>query len=226
MSGRKSFGKKTPIRILIVDNHPIVREGLSLCLAAHPDLEVVGEAADIPEALQELAATNPDVAVIDIGLRTGNGLELVKRIKDRDLPVRVLVWSMYDESLYAERALRAGALGYLNKETATGKIVEAIRRVVEGKVFLSEPMAERVLHRAVGHPLSASQPSNLEALSDRELEIFHLLGEGLTIRQIAEKLRVSPKTVETYRGRVKEKLGIQSGQELLRRAMQSVMEQK
>src|SRR5690349_4022356 len=137
-------------RVLIVDDHPPVREALALRIGRQPDLEVCGEAADMAEALGLLADTRPDVAVVDITLKSGDGIDLIKRIRDRDDHVRVVVWSMHAESLYAERALRAGALGYVNKDQATDTIVEAIRRVRDGKVWLSEAMAERMLQRAVG----------------------------------------------------------------------------
>src|SRR5262245_22264187 len=137
-------------RVLIVDDHPAVREALAVRIGRQPDLEVCGEAADVGEALRLLADTRPDVAVVDITLKSGDGLDLIKRMRDRDDHVRMLVWSMHGESLYAERALRAGALGYVNKDQATDTIVEAIRRVRDGKVWLSEVMAERLLQRSVG----------------------------------------------------------------------------
>ena len=137
-------------RVLIVDDHPAVREALALRIGRQPDLEVCGEAADMSEALRLVAETQPDVAVVDITLKTGNGIDLIKRIRDRNDHVRILVWSMHSESLYAERALRAGALGYVNKDQATDTIVEAIRRVLAGKVWLSDAMTERMLQRAVG----------------------------------------------------------------------------
>jgi DNA-binding NarL/FixJ family response regulator len=144
--------KKSPqrARVLIVDDHPAVREALALRIGRHSDLEVCGEAADTGEALRLVAEARPDVAVVDISLKTGDGIDLIKRIRDRNDHVRILVWSMHSESLYAERALRNGALGYVNKDQATDTIVEAVRRVLAGKVWLSEAMAERLLQRAVG----------------------------------------------------------------------------
>src|SRR5450755_3605047 len=146
---RRNNSKKRA-RVLIVDDHPAVRMALAMLIGQESDLEVCGEAADLSEALRLVADTQPDVAVIDISLKTGSGIDLIKRIKDRNDSVRMLVWSMHSESLYAERALRVGALGYINKDQATDKIVEAIRRVLEGKVYLSDAMAEKMLHRAVG----------------------------------------------------------------------------
>src|SRR5262249_25419127 len=142
--------KKRRARVLIVDDHPAVREALALRIGRQPDLEVCGDVADMNEALRQVAETHPDVAVVDISLKSSNGIDLIRRISDCHSDVRVLVWSMHSESLYAERALRAGALGYVSKDQATDKIVEAIRRVLAGKVWLSEAMAERLLQRAVG----------------------------------------------------------------------------
>ena len=210
-------------RVLIVDDHPAVREALAVRIGRQPDLEVCGEAADVGEALRLLADTRPDVAVVDITLKSGDGIELIKRIKDRDAHVRILVWSMHGESLYAERALRAGALGYVNKDQATGTIVEAIRRVRDGKVWLSEAMADRVLHRAVGGNRGAAG-SPVDALADRELEVFCLIGRGVKTAEIAERLHLSVKTVETYRDRIRQKLDLSDGTKLAHYATQWVLE--
>ncbi len=199
MSGKK----KKRARIVIVDDHPAVREALALRIGRQHDLEVCGEAADMGEALRLVAETQPDVAVIDISLKTGSGIDLIKRIKDRNHRVRMLVWSMHSEALYGERALRAGALGYINKDQATDKIVEAIRRVLEGKVFLSDALADRMLHRAVGGR-EEIQRSPFDALADRELEVFRLIGEGTKTAEIAERLHLSVKTIETYRDRIRQ----------------------
>lgn len=213
-----------PARVLIVDDHPAVREALALRISRHADLLVCGEASELAEALQLISETKPDVAVIDIGLKTGNGLDLIKRIKARGETVRMLVWSMYQESLYAERVLQAGALGYITKDQATEKIVDAIRRVLEGKIYLSEAMTEKLLIRIqAGSTLGqGSRPE--ECLSDRELEVFQLIGNGLDTHEIATRLNVSPKTIETYRFRMKEKLNITDSKELFRRALHWVEE--
>ena len=213
-----------PARVLIVDDHPAVREALTLRISRHADLVVCGEAADLAEALQFVSENKPDVAVIDIGLKTGNGLDLIKRIKARGEPVRMLVWSMYQESLYAERVLEAGALGYINKEQATDKIVDAIRRVLEGKIYLSEAMTEKLLVRIQSGNVLGQSDRPEECLSDRELEVFQLIGNGVETQEIATRLNVSPKTIETYRFRMKEKLGIGDGKELYRRALHWVEE--
>ena len=209
---------------MIVDDHPAVRDALASRIGRQPDLEVCGEAADMSEALRLVADTQPDLAVIDISLKTGCGIDLIKRIKHRNDSVRMLVWSMHSESLYAERALRAGALGYINKDQATDKIVEAIRRVLEGKVFLSDAMAEKMLHRAVGGGRKEVSRSPLDVLADRELEVFRLIGQGVKTAEIAERLHLSVKTVETYRDRIRQKLDLSDGTELAHYATQWVLE--
>ncbi len=216
--------------MLIVDDHPAVREGLAIRISRHPDLTVCGEASDVAEALQLVASARPDVAIIDIALKTGNGIDLIKRIKAHNPGVHLLVLSMYNETLYAERALRAGALGYINKGSDTDKVIEAIRRVRDGKVYLSEPMAQEILSRVVGGGGDARpggvEGSPVDGLSDRELEVFELIGQGMSTHQIAEKMRLSPKTVETYRSRIKEKLNVRYGTELMQRAVQWVIEKR
>jgi len=213
---------KNQAQVLIVDDHPAVREALALRISRQPDMKVCGEAADMRDALRLIADSEPDVAVVDISLKTGSGIDLIKRIKDRSDRVRILVWSMHSESLYAERALRAGALGYVNKDQATDRIVEAIRRVLAGKVWLSEVMAERLLQRSVGG--SGEDRSPLDVLADRELEVFRLIGEGVKTAEIAERLHLSVKTVETYRDRIRQKLDLSDGTKLVHYATQWVLE--
>ena len=215
---------KAPTRVLIVDDHPAVREALAIRIGRQRDLKVCGEAADMGEALRLVAEARPDVAVIDISLKAGDGLDLIKRIKDRDGRVRMLVWSMHSESLYAERALRAGALGYINKDQATDRIVEAIRRVLEGKVWLSEALTERMLQRAIGPGPQGVMRSPLDALADRELEVFRLIGQGVKTAAIAQRLHLSVKTVETYRDRIRQKLDLDDGTKLAHYATQWVLE--
>ena len=197
---------------------------LATRIGRQPDLEVCGEATDIPEALRLVDDTQPDLAVVDISLKTGNGIDLIKRIKARGDGVRMLVWSMHSESLYAERALRAGALGYINKDQATDKILEAIRRVLEGKVYLSEAMTERILQRTVDRGRKEANCAPFEVLADRELEVFHLIGEGVKTAAIAERLHLSVKTVETYRDRIRQKLALNDGTQLAHYATQWVLE--
>lgn len=212
-----------PARVLIVDDHPAVREGLAVRIASQPDLEVCGQAAEPDEALKLVAALRPDVVVVDIRLRTGNGLDLIERIKTHDKSIRVLVWSMYPDALYAERALHAGALGYVNKEHATGDIVEAIRRVRDGKMYLSEETAEQLLGQAVGGARHI-RALGAEALSDCELEVFRLIGHGLSTSKIAQRLHRSNHTVEAHRQAIKRKLNVKTSSELNCAAVQWMLE--
>jgi DNA-binding NarL/FixJ family response regulator len=219
--------RKTKIprtRVLIIDDHPAVREALALRIGRQSDMEVCGEAADMQEALRLIADSRPDVAVVDISLKTASGIDLIKRIRDRNDHIRILVWSMHGESLYAERALRAGALGYINKDQATDRIVEAIRQVLAGKVWLSESMTDRVLQRAVGGIHEDTTRSPLDALADRELEVFRLIGQGVKTAQIADRLHLSVKTVETYRDRIRQKLNLSDGTTLVHYATQWTLE--
>jgi DNA-binding NarL/FixJ family response regulator len=209
-------------RVFIVDDHPVVREGFGLQVAAQPDLVVCGEADDVAGALARLSEAAPDVILVDISLKTGNGLELIKRIRARDGSARILVWSMHPESLYAERVLRAGALGYVNKGNATRQIIEALRTVLDGRVYVSADLSAQVLGRLVG--AARRPPGPVESLTDRELEAFNLIGRGLTTQQVADRMHVSPKTVETYRVRIKEKLGLETLSELIQRATHWVLE--
>ncbi|TWU42443.1 response regulator transcription factor [Novipirellula artificiosorum] len=210
-------------RIVIVDDHPSTRDGLMTRIELENDLEVCGEAADVDEAFQLIQRLAPDIAIIDVSLKTSNGIELIKLVKSAKLTTRMLVWSMYEDSLYAERALRAGAMGYINKENVTGVIIDAIRKVLKGDVFLSAEMSSRMLNRVVmGKEASGSSPS--DALSDRELQTFSLIGHGMKTADIAEEMGLSVKTVETYRARIKEKLELDDLAALAREAVQWVIE--
>jgi DNA-binding NarL/FixJ family response regulator len=209
-------------KILIVDDHPAAREGLALAVSRYPGLHVCGEAGDTAVALQLVATEGPAVVVVDVSLRGGSGIDLVKRVRDRYPGVRVLVWSMFDEALYAGRAIRAGASGYVEKTQPTEKIVAAIVHVLEGGVHLSPAMTELLLRQTKTGQAVGADP--VEALSDRELEVFRLFGLGLDTQQIAERLHLSPKTVETYRGRIKQKLGVDSGSAVVRLAVRWLVE--
>jgi DNA-binding NarL/FixJ family response regulator len=213
-------------RVLIVDDHPAVREALSLRIGLQRDLEVCGEAEDMGEALRLVTETRPHLAVVDIKLKSGDGIDLIKRIKDRHDHVRILVWSAHSEELYAERALRAGAQGYVNKDQATDRIVEAIRRVLEGKVYLSEEITEAILQRSVGEGREGGTRSPLNDLADRELEVFLLIGDGVKTVEIAERLHLSVKTVETYRARIRQKLDLSDATMLTHYATQWVLENR
>jgi len=211
-------------RVLIVDDHPAVREALSIRISQAPDLEVCGQAEDTGDALRLVEKSKPDVAIVDISLKTGDGIDLIKRIKGRDQHVRMLVWSMYGENLYAERSLRAGANGYITKEHATDRIVEAIREVLAGKVYLSPAMTDKLLHRSVGLGGKKQNQPTIEALSDRELEVFRLIGRGVKTAEIAAQLHLSVRTVWTYRDRIREKLDLSDGAELVRNATHWVLQ--
>ena len=206
------------MRVMIVDDHPAVREGLAVRISSQTDMVVCGEAADVAEAMERLSDARPDVVVVDIQLKTGDGLDLVRRIAARNDSIRILVWSMYPDRVYAERALSAGALGYINKEHTTGRIIEAIRRVRDGNIYLSEEMAQHMLSRAAAGNRALPQ-SPTESRSDRELEVFRHIGDGLSTSEIAERLRISTHTVETHRQRIKEKLGLATAVELTRAAI-------
>jgi DNA-binding NarL/FixJ family response regulator len=206
------------IRILLVDDHPLVREGVGNLIQQQPDMEVCGEAASEPQALQLIGSVQPDVAVVDLSLETGSGLELIKNIKAMHPTVAMLALSMHEESLYAERALRAGARGYLMKREAARKVIQGIRAVLAGQLFVSEKIAALMAEKFVeGRPEPGSP---IEQLSDRELEVFQLLGRGQSTRQIADHLHVGFKTVQAYCARIKEKLQLANATELLRAAMQ------
>lgn len=209
-------------KLLVVDDHPIVRRGLRELVADEPDLDVCGEAEDVSQALQQLEATRPDVVIVDLTLKGGHGLELIQDIKARNQQVKMLVSSMHDESLFAERALRAGAAGYISKQESPEKIIDAVRRVLRGEIYLSPRMTSRLLHRiSTGEPL---EKNAVETLSDRELEVFEMVGQGLSTKQIARKLDLSHKTIETHREKIKLKLNLKNSAELSRHATQWVLE--
>lgn len=218
------IAEKKAARVLVVDDHPVVRDGLAAQIATAPDLMVCGEAEDLTDALALAAETSPDVVVVDISLRTGNGLDLIKRLKAHREATRVVVWSVHPEDLYAGRALQAGASGYVHKWAATHEILRAIRTVLGGRIYLSEDASTHLLGRLVGGDGRPGRPP-IDRLSDRELVVFEHIGRGRTTNQIADAMFLSPKTVETYRRRVKEKLGIGSFTELIQRATHWVIEE-
>lgn len=211
-----------PARVLVVDDHPLMRQGFGQLIDRQHDLQMCGEASNINEALAQVRQMNPDLIVIDISLKDGNGLELIKQLKSQNGELKMIAVSMHDEALFAERALHAGALGYVNKEESPDVLLEAIRQVLRGKIFLSGCMTDRILSRAAGNN-HGLQESPLASLSDRELEVFELIGKGFSTRHIAEKLHLSSKTVDTYRQNIKTKLKLQSAAELTIRAAQWTM---
>jgi|HubBroStandDraft_1064217.scaffolds.fasta_scaffold509008_1 DNA-binding NarL/FixJ family response regulator len=205
-------------RIFIVDDHPLVREWLATLINQQSDLKVCGEAGSASEGIKLIPAVKPHVAVVDISMEGGSGIELIKDLKALCPEVLVIVLSMHDEGLYRERALRAGARGYVMKREATKTVLQAIRCVLEGKLYLSDKLARKLAGELV-EGKTAATASPVELLSDRELEVFQLLGRGLGTRQIAEEMHVSFRTVQTFSARIKEKLNLTSATELLRVAM-------
>jgi len=201
--------------VLIVDDHPLVREWLTNLINQQPDLVVCGECEGAPEAFAAIGAAQPDIAIVDISLKNSSGIELIKSLKESYPAVAVLVLSMHEESHYAGRALRAGARGYVMKRETTRKVIEAIRRILEGKLYVSESLAGVLAAHFIDEKKGAGR-SPIEQLSDRELEVFDMLGRGLGTRQIAEMLGISLKTVQAYCARMKDKLNLGSGTELLR----------
>lgn len=220
MPNEKAPGK---VKVFVVDDHPAVREALVARFSLQADLEVCGEADNVTDALKMIQATKPDLIITDITLKQGDGIDLIKRVKARDPNALFVVWSMHSEDLYAERALRAGAIGYIHKEQATNQIVEAIRTVLAGKMYISSSLREKLLRRTYGGKPPEQSP--IESLTDRELEVFRLIGEGVKSQEIAERLHVSVKTIETHRDRIKKKLNLQDGTELIRRAVLWVNEE-
>ena len=213
---RQGKGKK---RILLVDDHPIVRQGIRILLNREADLSVCGEAESAFEALQAIESTQPDAAIVDLSLKESSGLELIKDIRIRCPKLPVLVLSMRDECFYAERVLRAGARGYITKEEGTEKVVDGLRKVLAGEIYLSEKLAAGVMRKMVTG--QTGSPENLiDTLTDRELEVLELIGAGLTTRVVAEKLHLSVKTIDSHREHIKEKLRIDNAAELLKHAIQ------
>jgi DNA-binding NarL/FixJ family response regulator len=200
-----------------------VRAGFAQLIGDCPDLEVCGEAADMAEALRQIDATRPDLAIIDLSLAGGSGLDLIERIKSRDKNILMLVASMHDETLYAERVLAAGARGYINKQEAQDSIIRAIRQVLSGRVYLSQHMTDRLLNSMVD---ANGDRRDIDSLSNRELQVFELIGEGVATGQIAEQLNLSVKTIETHQAHIKKKLGLGSAHELTQRAIRWVMDQQ
>jgi DNA-binding NarL/FixJ family response regulator len=211
--------QSTKKRIFIVDDHPIVRDGLITIINHEKDFEVCGEADEARQALKAISELKPDVVIVDISLRNSDGIELTKNLKARDPALPVIVLSIHDEFMYAERALRAGAQAYLMKEVVSENIVTAIHTVLSGEIYVSNTMGKKMLRKLVtGKADTISGP--MGSLSDRELEIFRLIGQGYKPSRIAKSMHLSVKTVETYRARIKEKLNLADADELLRYAIQ------
>jgi DNA-binding NarL/FixJ family response regulator len=207
-------------RIMLVDDHPVMREGLAQLINHESDLSVCGQYEAAAQAFAAIGALAPDLAIIDLSLKGSSGLELVKNIRASHPKLLILVLSMYDESLYAERVLRAGAAGYIMKQEASEKVLGAVRQVLGGGIYVSEKMGSKLMHQLIGgKPVPAA--SSMERLSDRELEIFGLIGQGKGTRQIAEHLHLSVKTIESHRAHIKEKLHLKDANELVHTAIRT-----
>lgn len=215
-------GKKN--RVFVVDDHPIVRQGLALLVNRQPDLTVCGEAEDAQAAMQAIIASKPDIMVLDISLNGPDGLDLLKSIRTRYPDLPVLILSMHDESIYAERALRAGAQGYIMKQEATEMVLVALRRILAREIYVSERISNRMVQHYIGNP--AAKTSSIADLTDRELEVFRLIGQGHSTRRIAEELHISVKTVESYQAHIKEKLSLRSARELVQHAIRWTISEK
>ena len=209
-------------KVLLIDDHPIMREGLGRRINHEADMAVCAEAGTAHEALEAIAQAKPDIAIVDISLGDAHGLELIKDIKARYPRLAMLVFSMFDESLYAERVLHAGARGYVMKQTRPDTLLGAIRNVLAGEVYLSEEMTRKLVDGIVHAERAKKAVAPAERLSDREYEIFELMGRGYSTKEIAQQLRLSPKTISSHRENIRQKLGLPNSAALLRQAMQCV----
>jgi DNA-binding NarL/FixJ family response regulator len=216
---KPKMAKNQKIKILVVDDHAIIRQGLRRLIEHEPDFTVCGEAEDGHSALDLISKTKPDLAIIDIGLQGMNGIDLIKNIKTRNPKLLILIISMYDETVYAERALRAGAKGYLMKKESAENVIPAVRKILDGKLYLSQTVSEKILSK-MADAKSAPHTSPLDVLSDRELEVFQLIGKGFKTSQIAHQLNLGIKTVESYKEQIKTKLQMEHASELTQYAIQ------
>ncbi|TVR53083.1 MAG: DNA-binding response regulator [Puniceicoccaceae bacterium] len=211
-----------PVRVFLVDDHPLVRQGLAQVVNSEEGLTVCGEAEDAREALKAVSTLKPDLVIVDISLRGNNGLDLIKNVKALEPDMPILVFSMHDECVYAQRALRAGARAYVMKQESAEKILLAIRRIMGGEIYVSNRVADQVLHQLVNGTTSSTDSSPVDRLTDRELEVIQFIGRGLSTREIAGRLNLSVKTIESHRAHVKEKLSLRSATELVQFAVQWV----
>ena len=208
--------KRGGTRIFIVDDHPLIRDGMALLLESQRDMQVSGSADNMREAIQQITQDPPDVMVIDLSLKDGLGLELIKTVKERQPQIRMLVVSAFEEGIYAERALRSGALGYVNKQECESKLLEAIRTVQSGRRFVSDEIMQRLVNQALDGNDGADPVSQL---TDREFEVYRLIGQGVTTGDIAKQLHVSPHTIDSHREKIRHKLDVKNGHELMQHAM-------
>lgn len=215
------LGKK---RLFLVEDHPVTREGFAQLINYQSDLQVCGQAGSVSKAIVGIETLKPDAVIVDISLAESNGLELIKHVKARYPTLGILVLSTHDESLYAERALRAGARGYVMKQAPTSEVMKAIREVLAGGLYLSDDIRTKLVHKQLHH--GPQRGTDIDRLSDRELEIFELIGNGHTTRKISGKLNLSVSTIETHRAHIKEKLRLTNAVELVRRAVEWVGDQR
>lgn len=218
-----AFCRPETIRVLIVDDHSLVREGLKALASSETNIEICGEAETAAGALAAIERSMPHVAVVDLTLKDGSGIQLIKDIKNRYDNVRIVVSSMHQESIYAQRVLQAGALAFVHKEEPSERIFEAIRHVMDGRIFVSDQVSNSLLTQAVGRP-HAVAPSAVETLTNRELQVFELIGNGMATRKIAEQLHLSPKTIDTHRQKIREKLNLEDAAALTHFATQWAMD--
>lgn len=211
------------IKVFVVDDHPLMRDGIALLISSEADLLVCGTADNASEALKQIRATEPDLMIVDLSLKDGLSLDLIKSVKERHPQVRMLVVSAYDENLYAERALKSGAAGYVSKQECESTLLTAIRTVLAGRRYVSEQILQRFVNQAIGGTESESGDP-VERLSNRELEIFRLIGQGVTPADIARQLHISPHTIDSHREKIRHKLNLENGRELMQRAMRWVLE--
>ncbi len=216
-----SSNPKPSHRIFIVDDHPLVRRGLVSLVNDEPGLEVCGEIGTFQGALRKILQAQPDLVIVDLSLKDGHGLDLIKQVRDANGSIRTLALSIHDASIFAERALQAGAAGYLNKSCANEELAQAIRQILDGRIYLCPADSDWLLRRASQGEMATPE---IDKLSDRELAVFQRIGEGLTTRQIADQLSLSHKTVETHRERIKKKLGLTNSSTLMRRAVEWVLQ--
>jgi DNA-binding NarL/FixJ family response regulator len=217
--------RKKPARILIVDDHPVFRFGVAALIAGHADLEICGEAENAPAALEAMRRLKPDIALVDISLSGTNGIELLKQMKAESPQLEILMVSMHDESLYALRALKAGAKGYVMKAEALDQVVDAIRKVLNGEICVSERFGQQLIFNAI-QSMQGGMGSPVDKLSDRELEVLQLLGKGLSTREIAGRLNLSVKTIETHRAHIKEKMNFRDAPEMVNFAVEWVNQEQ
>lgn len=218
----KSQNKKSKNKVFIVDDHPLVRQGLAMVINQQTDLTVCGEAGDVSEALSSIAHCKPDIVIVDISLEHSNGIRLIEELMHRNADLLVLVFSMHDETIYAERCLKAGAKGYIMKQEPPAKVLVALRKILNGDIYVSENLGKKLLHKFIGNRVEIYN-SPFESLSNRELEVYQLIGQGLRNREIAEELHLSVKTIETYMEHIKKKMDFKNFHEIIIHAARNEM---